>query len=138
MITSTHAYIRHHTHTHTLSRTHTFTVPQTHTQVVLMADGQVTSGSEIVKPNVKKLRRIGDGVIGGFAGMSVVQAALMLHSVCVLLLIYLRCWMYSTLSEPNPVVWQKQKTPKRYATVDDQHWTILDNTGQYVMHRQHS
>lgn len=37
-------------------------------QVVLMADGQVTSGSQIVKPNVKKLRRIGDGVIGGFAG----------------------------------------------------------------------
>ena len=34
-----------------------------------MADGQVTRGSEIVKPNVRKVRRIGDGkVIGGFAG----------------------------------------------------------------------
>lgn len=37
-------------------------------QVVMMADGQVTLGSEILKPNVRKVRRIGDGVIGGFAG----------------------------------------------------------------------
>jgi ATP-dependent HslUV protease subunit HslV len=37
-------------------------------QVVLMADGQVTMGSEIVKPNVKKVRVIQPGVIGGFAG----------------------------------------------------------------------
>lgn len=37
-------------------------------QVVIMADGQVTQGNEIVKPNVRKLRRIGDNVIGGFAG----------------------------------------------------------------------
>ena len=34
-----------------------------------MADGQVTRGSEVVKPNVTKVRPIGDGsVIGGFAG----------------------------------------------------------------------
>lgn len=36
--------------------------------VVIMADGQVTQGSQIIKPNVKKVRRITDGVIGGFAG----------------------------------------------------------------------
>ncbi|GAQ77748.1 hypothetical protein KFL_000030270 [Klebsormidium nitens] len=36
--------------------------------VVIMADGQVTLGSQIIKPNVKKVRRIADGVIGGFAG----------------------------------------------------------------------
>ena len=33
-----------------------------------MADGQVTRGGEVVKPNVKKVRTIGDNVIGGFAG----------------------------------------------------------------------
>lgn len=37
-------------------------------QVVIMADGQVTRGNEIVKPNVKKVRRLNDAVIGGFAG----------------------------------------------------------------------
>jgi ATP-dependent HslUV protease, peptidase subunit HslV len=36
-----------------------------------MADGQVTQGSEIVKPNVRKVRRINDDVIGGFAGRAV-------------------------------------------------------------------
>ncbi len=34
-----------------------------------MADGQVTRGNEIVKPNVKKVRKLNDSVIGGFAGM---------------------------------------------------------------------
>jgi ATP-dependent HslUV protease subunit HslV len=34
----------------------------------MIGDGQVTQGAEIVKPNVKKVRRIGAGVIGGFAG----------------------------------------------------------------------
>ena len=33
-----------------------------------MADGQVTLGSQVLKPNVLKVRRIGDSVIGGFAG----------------------------------------------------------------------
>lgn len=33
-----------------------------------MADGQVTRDSEVVKPNVRKTRRIGENVIGGFAG----------------------------------------------------------------------
>lgn len=38
-------------------------------QVVLIADGQVTRNTEIVKPNVKKVRTMIDGsVIGGFAG----------------------------------------------------------------------
>ncbi|KAK9841466.1 hypothetical protein WJX74_006356 [Apatococcus lobatus] len=36
--------------------------------VVIMADGQVTRDSEVVKPNVRKTRRIGENVIGGFAG----------------------------------------------------------------------
>jgi len=36
---------------------------------VLIGDGQVTAGYEIVKHHVRKVRRIGDsGVIGGFAG----------------------------------------------------------------------
>ena len=43
-------------------------VRRCHLQVVIMADGQVTQGSEIVKPNVRKVRRINDDVIGGFAG----------------------------------------------------------------------
>ena len=37
-------------------------------EVVLMADGQVTLGSQVVKPNVTKVRRLQPGVIEGFAG----------------------------------------------------------------------
>ncbi|KAK9916666.1 hypothetical protein WJX75_005493 [Coccomyxa subellipsoidea] len=38
-------------------------------QVIIMADGQVTRNSEIIKPNVRKVRSMFDGkVIGGFAG----------------------------------------------------------------------
>lgn len=37
-------------------------------QVVLVADGQVTMGGTVVKPNVKKTRRIGEHAVGGFAG----------------------------------------------------------------------
>jgi ATP-dependent HslUV protease, peptidase subunit HslV len=33
-----------------------------------MGDGQVTLGSMILKPNVRKLRRFEGGIIGGFAG----------------------------------------------------------------------
>lgn len=33
-----------------------------------MADGQATQGSQIAKPNVLKVRRIGKNVITGFAG----------------------------------------------------------------------
>ena len=37
--------------------------------VCVMADGQVTRGSEVVKPNVKKVRTLAGGAaIGGFAG----------------------------------------------------------------------
>ncbi|EFJ04914.1 hypothetical protein SELMODRAFT_431977 [Selaginella moellendorffii] len=36
--------------------------------VVIIGDGQVTMGAEILKPNVRKVRRIGENVIGGFAG----------------------------------------------------------------------
>lgn len=35
---------------------------------MVIGDGQVTRGSEVVKPNAIKVRRIGDGVISGFAG----------------------------------------------------------------------
>jgi ATP-dependent HslUV protease subunit HslV len=37
-------------------------------KVVLMGDGQVTLGSMIIKPNVRKLRRFDANIIGGFAG----------------------------------------------------------------------
>jgi len=37
-------------------------------KVVLIGDGQVSLGPTIVKPNAKKVRRIGDGVVAGFAG----------------------------------------------------------------------
>jgi ATP-dependent protease HslVU (ClpYQ) peptidase subunit len=37
-------------------------------QVVLVADGQVTMGGTVVKPNVRKTRKIGEHVVGGFAG----------------------------------------------------------------------
>lgn len=37
-------------------------------EVVMLADGQVTMGGSILKPNVKKTRKIGDKVMGGFAG----------------------------------------------------------------------
>lgn len=42
-----------------------------------MADGQVTQGNQIMKPNVRKTRRIGDNVIGGFAGMSLYTTRLL-------------------------------------------------------------
>mmetsp|Transcript_67837 Transcript_67837/g.153513 ORF Transcript_67837/g.153513 Transcript_67837/m.153513 type:complete len:213 (+) Transcript_67837:56-694(+) len=37
-------------------------------KVVLMGDGQVSQGSMTVKPNAKKVRRIGKDVLVGFAG----------------------------------------------------------------------
>jgi ATP-dependent HslUV protease subunit HslV len=37
-------------------------------QVVLVADGQVTMGGTVVKPNVRKTRKIGEQAVGGFAG----------------------------------------------------------------------
>ena len=50
-------------------------------QVVIMADGQVTRGNEIVKPNVKKVRKLNDSVIGGFAGLSLC-CSLSPYSMC--------------------------------------------------------
>lgn len=43
-------------------------------QVVLVADGQVTMGGTVVKPNVRKTRKIGEHVIGGFAGAAVLSS----------------------------------------------------------------
>ena len=38
-------------------------------QVVIAGDGQVTLGQTVIKPNARKVRRLGEGdVIGGFAG----------------------------------------------------------------------
>jgi ATP-dependent HslUV protease subunit HslV len=38
-------------------------------QVVVAGDGQVSLGQTVIKPNARKVRRLGDGsVIGGFAG----------------------------------------------------------------------
>src|SRR5687767_1395860 len=38
-------------------------------KVVVAGDGQVSLGQTVIKPNAKKVRRLGDGsVIGGFAG----------------------------------------------------------------------
>jgi len=38
-------------------------------QAVIAGDGQVSLGATVIKPNARKVRRLGDGsVIGGFAG----------------------------------------------------------------------
>lgn len=38
-------------------------------RVVIVGDGQVSMGQTVMKPNAKKVRKLGDGsVIGGFAG----------------------------------------------------------------------
>ena len=38
-------------------------------KTVIAGDGQVSLGNPVIKPNAKKVRRLGDGsVIGGFAG----------------------------------------------------------------------
>lgn len=34
----------------------------------LIGDGQVSMGSTVVKPNAKKVRRINDNIVAGFAG----------------------------------------------------------------------
>ena len=40
-------------------------------KTVIAGDGQVSMGNTVMKPNAKKVRRIGDGtVIGGFAAPS--------------------------------------------------------------------
>ena len=41
-----------------------------------MGDGQVTLGSMVLKPNVKKLRRFDKDIIGGFAGSTADSLAL--------------------------------------------------------------
>lgn len=42
-------------------------------KVIIIGDGQVTLGNEIIKPNVRKVRRLGANVIGGFAGQSILK-----------------------------------------------------------------
>ena len=38
-------------------------------KVVIIGDGQVSMGNTVMKPNARKVRKLGDGsVIGGFAG----------------------------------------------------------------------
>ena len=37
-------------------------------QVFLIGDGQVTLGSQVIKPNARKVRKLKEGVICGFAG----------------------------------------------------------------------
>jgi len=37
-------------------------------KVVMIGDGQVSLGSTVVKPNAKKVRRLKDNIIAGFAG----------------------------------------------------------------------
>lgn len=37
-------------------------------KVCLIGDGQVSLGNTVVKPNAKKVRRIGDHIVAGFAG----------------------------------------------------------------------
>mmetsp|Transcript_28969 Transcript_28969/g.67087 ORF Transcript_28969/g.67087 Transcript_28969/m.67087 type:complete len:208 (-) Transcript_28969:128-751(-) len=39
-------------------------------KVVMVADGQVSLGNTVMKPNARKVRRLGPGCIGGFAGSS--------------------------------------------------------------------
>ncbi|GMH43374.1 hypothetical protein BSKO_11296 [Bryopsis sp. KO-2023] len=46
-------------------------------KVVMVGDGQVTLGSQVVKPNVIKIRRINERVIGGFAGATADAMALL-------------------------------------------------------------
>lgn len=54
-----------------------------------MADGQVTRGNEIIKPNVRKVRRIGDNkVIGGFAGEQQRQSVLLFWWLNLMLMPY--------------------------------------------------
>jgi ATP-dependent HslUV protease, peptidase subunit HslV len=37
-------------------------------KVVVIADGQVSLGSTVIKPNARKVRRIKDSIVVGFAG----------------------------------------------------------------------
>jgi ATP-dependent HslUV protease subunit HslV len=50
------------------SRSTTILCVRKDSKCVLVGDGQVTLGSMVIKPNVRKLRRFGDNIIGGFAG----------------------------------------------------------------------
>ena len=51
-----------------VSRSTTILCVRKGANVVLVGDGQVTLGSMILKPNVRKLRRFDHNIIGGFAG----------------------------------------------------------------------
>jgi len=45
--------------------------------VAMIGDGQVTLGNMVVKPNARKLRRIGDDILVGFAGTAADSMTLM-------------------------------------------------------------
>jgi hypothetical protein len=47
---------------------HSLTHSLTHRVQSMGGDGQVTAGSVVIKPNVQKVRRLGDGIVVGFAG----------------------------------------------------------------------
>ena len=66
-----------------------------------MADGQVTRGNEVVKPNVKKVRRLNDAVIGGFAGVEPL-AHYFACSMCVTLRELFQMASYSMVDSANP------------------------------------
>ncbi|MEW5313985.1 MAG: hypothetical protein WDW38_005515 [Sanguina aurantia] len=46
-------------------------------QVVVIGDGQVSMGNTVAKPNARKVRRIGDSVVVGFAGSAADGLSLM-------------------------------------------------------------
>ena len=61
-----------HSHSHGAPRWHGTTIigVSRNGKTVIAGDGQVTMGNTVMKPNARKVRRIGEGgkVIGGFAG----------------------------------------------------------------------
>lgn len=46
-------------------------------QVVVIGDGQVSMGSTVMKPNAKKVRRLSDGIVAGYAGATADAMTLM-------------------------------------------------------------
>lgn len=67
-----------------------------------MADGQVTRGNEVVKPNVKKVRRLNDAVIGGFAGVEPLAHHFACNMYVTLLRELFQMALYSMVDLQNP------------------------------------